>query len=51
MTQQDLARSAGLSRVTISRLELGSPASTHSIKKIAVALKVATAAISKVVTT
>lgn len=49
MTQQELARKAGVARVTISRLELGGPASPYSVKRIAQALGVTVCTIATVV--
>lgn len=50
LTQRDLARAAGISRMTISRLEQGSPASTYSVKRIAAVLGVEYADFVQVVT-
>lgn len=45
LTQLDLARRAGVARVTVSRLEQGAPASCYSVRKLADALGVEPAAI------
>lgn len=49
MTQRDLARAAGISRVTVTRLEGGLPASPYSLRRIAGALGTTPDAIAKVV--
>lgn len=46
LTQQELARLAGVSRITVSRLEKGAPASTYSVRRLADALGVAVCAIA-----
>lgn len=48
LTQHELARKAGVSRVTVSRLEQGAPASCHSVRQLADALGVDIAAIATV---
>lgn len=49
MTQRDLAIAAGLSRVTIARLEAGKTASTYSVKQLAKALNVDVSTLVQVV--
>lgn len=49
MTQHDLARLAGVARITITRLEAGKPASPTSVKRIADALGINAGQIAKVV--
>lgn len=48
LTQAELARTAGISRITIGRLEKGSPASPYSVRRIAQALGVAACTFSTV---
>lgn len=49
MTQHELARAAGVARVTVSRLEQGKPASPTSVRRIADALGVAVGVIATIV--
>lgn len=49
MTQRDLARQAGIARITVSRLEQGRPASTYSVRAIAGALGLDLCTLIKVV--
>lgn len=49
MTQRDLARKAGVARVTVSRLESGQHASAYSVRRIADALDVTPDTFTRVV--
>lgn len=49
LTQQELARAAGVNRATIVRLESGKPATPSSVRRIAGALGVTVATIAEVV--
>lgn len=49
LTQHELARLAGVARITVARLEAGKPASTYSVRSIAQALGVDCQQITKVV--
>lgn len=49
MTQHELARAAGIARITVSRLEQGGPASPYSVRRLANALGIETAQIATVV--
>lgn len=49
MTQHELARAAGIARITVSRLEQGGPASPYSVRRLARALGIDCAQIAFVV--
>jgi DNA-binding transcriptional regulator YiaG len=48
MTQHDLAKLAGISRITVARLERGAPASPSSVRSIAQALGVQPSTVTRI---